>query len=133
MNDLMSGGLTAPGRTSCHSGEPPKTDAPFGWLDPRRNWRYCFRALDTTAQARATVIDINADCLQVGRERAGELGRDDAITFVRQRRGAPFPDRSFDAVPSPSDPHVPPSRRHWGNLFACSRSAATSSASILHR
>ena len=47
----------------------------------------------------ATVADINADMLSVGRERARERGLDDAVTFVdANAEGLPFPDRSFDAV-----------------------------------
>ncbi|HVD75908.1 MAG TPA: class I SAM-dependent methyltransferase, partial [Xanthobacteraceae bacterium] len=59
-----------------------------------------FRAIEAGgADLRATVVDINADMLDVGRARAGERGLDDAITFVEGNAEAlPFPDRSYDAV-----------------------------------
>jgi len=48
---------------------------------------------------QATVVDINADMLAVGRARAAERRIGDAITFVEANAEAlPFPDRSFDAV-----------------------------------
>jgi demethylmenaquinone methyltransferase/2-methoxy-6-polyprenyl-1,4-benzoquinol methylase len=48
---------------------------------------------------RATVVDINADMLAVGRARAAERGLDDAIAFVEGNAEAlPFPDRGYDAV-----------------------------------
>jgi demethylmenaquinone methyltransferase/2-methoxy-6-polyprenyl-1,4-benzoquinol methylase len=51
------------------------------------------------AGARATVVDINAAMLEVGRTRAVERGLDAAVTFVDGNAEAlPFPDTSFDAV-----------------------------------
>jgi demethylmenaquinone methyltransferase/2-methoxy-6-polyprenyl-1,4-benzoquinol methylase len=48
---------------------------------------------------RATVADINAEMLGVGRERAQRQGLDDAVTFVdANAESLPFPDKSFDAV-----------------------------------
>src|SRR5207237_6099343 len=48
---------------------------------------------------RATVADINAEMLAVGRERARVSGRDDAVTFVdANAESLPFPDKNFDAV-----------------------------------
>jgi demethylmenaquinone methyltransferase/2-methoxy-6-polyprenyl-1,4-benzoquinol methylase len=48
---------------------------------------------------RATVADINAGMLGVGRERAFERGLDDVVTFVdANAESLPFADRSFDAV-----------------------------------
>jgi demethylmenaquinone methyltransferase/2-methoxy-6-polyprenyl-1,4-benzoquinol methylase len=48
---------------------------------------------------RATVADINAEMLGVGRERAFAQGLDDAVTFVdANAESLPFPDKSFDAV-----------------------------------
>jgi demethylmenaquinone methyltransferase/2-methoxy-6-polyprenyl-1,4-benzoquinol methylase len=59
-----------------------------------------FRVLEAgSADTRATVVDINADMLEVGRARAAERGLDDTIAFVEGNAEAlPFPDRSYDAV-----------------------------------
>jgi demethylmenaquinone methyltransferase/2-methoxy-6-polyprenyl-1,4-benzoquinol methylase len=47
---------------------------------------------------RATVVDINAEMLSVGRERAIERGLDDAVAFVEgNAEDLPIPDRSQDA------------------------------------
>jgi demethylmenaquinone methyltransferase/2-methoxy-6-polyprenyl-1,4-benzoquinol methylase len=51
------------------------------------------------ACTRATVLDINADMLAVGRARAAERGVDDAVAFVEgNAETLPFPARSYDAV-----------------------------------
>ena len=48
---------------------------------------------------RATVLDINADMLEVGRDARARSGLDDVVTFVDGNAEAlPFPDRAFDAV-----------------------------------
>ncbi len=55
--------------------------------------------LEAGGGTRATVVDINADMLAVGRARAAGRGLDDAITFVEGNAEAlPLPDRSYDAV-----------------------------------
>jgi demethylmenaquinone methyltransferase / 2-methoxy-6-polyprenyl-1,4-benzoquinol methylase len=47
---------------------------------------------------RATVVDVNADMLQVGRARAAERGLAGAVAFVQGNAEIlEFPDRSFDA------------------------------------
>ena len=51
------------------------------------------------AGTRATVADINAEMLGVGRERAYAQALDDVVRFVDANAEAlPFPDQSFDAV-----------------------------------
>ena len=57
-----------------------------------------FRVAGTAGPGtRATVADINAEMLAVGRQRAAKAGRD--IAFIEANAEAlPFPDRSFDAV-----------------------------------
>src|SRR5205085_10162305 len=48
---------------------------------------------------RATVGDVNADMLAVGRARAAERGLDDAIAFIEGNAEAlPLADHSYDAV-----------------------------------
>jgi demethylmenaquinone methyltransferase/2-methoxy-6-polyprenyl-1,4-benzoquinol methylase len=57
-----------------------------------------FRILDEAGpQARVTVLDINGDMLEVGRERAGDRYRD-RIDFVEANaESLPFEDRSFES------------------------------------
>src|SRR5215469_1490142 len=113
MNDLMSGGLhrawkdtlvTAvnPPRARPAPAQQPQASArPFALLDlAGGTGDIAFRVLEAAASGtRATVVDINADMLAVGRARAAERGLDDAITFVEGNAEAlPFADRSYDAV-----------------------------------
>jgi demethylmenaquinone methyltransferase/2-methoxy-6-polyprenyl-1,4-benzoquinol methylase len=113
MNDLMSGGLHRAWKGVLVTAlNPPKARAspdspamrgaqPFALLDlAGGTGDVAFRAIEAGgADLRATVVDINADMLDVGRARAGERGLDDAITFVEgNAETLPFPDRSYDAV-----------------------------------
>ena len=122
MNDLMSGGLhrawkdalvTAinpppkgrPGRLDQTKGRPgrldEKPDREFALLDVAGGTGdVSFRTIRAGgAGTRATVADINAEMLAVGRERAMERGLDDVVTFVdANAESLPFPDKSFDAV-----------------------------------
>ena len=112
MNDLMSGGLhrawkdalvTAvnPPRARPAPAQGAKASArPFALLDlAGGTGDIAFRVLEAGGGTRATVVDINADMLAVGRARAAGRGLDDAITFVEGNAEAlPLPDRSYDAV-----------------------------------
>ena len=102
MNDLMSGGLHRAWKDALVTTvNPPKGPQPFALLDlAGGTGDIAFRTIAAGgAGTRATVIDINADMLAVGRERAAERGLDDAIDFVEANAEAlPFPDRSTDAV-----------------------------------
>jgi demethylmenaquinone methyltransferase/2-methoxy-6-polyprenyl-1,4-benzoquinol methylase len=112
MNDLMSGGLHRAWKDILVTAvNPPpkgrpgrldeKTERPFALLDlAGGTGDIALRVVEAGGPAtRATVVDINADMLQVGRERADELGLDAEIAFVEGNAEAlPFPDRSFDAV-----------------------------------
>ena len=113
MNDLMSGGLhrawkgvlvtalNPPKARASRDGPAMRGAQPFALLDlAGGTGDVAFRAIEAGgADLRATVVDINADMLDVGRARAGERGLDDAITFVEGNAEAlPFPDRSYDAV-----------------------------------
>jgi demethylmenaquinone methyltransferase/2-methoxy-6-polyprenyl-1,4-benzoquinol methylase len=112
MNDLMSGGLhrawkdalvTAvnPPRARPAPAQEAKASArPFALLDlAGGTGDIAFRVLEAGGGTRATVVDINAEMLAVGRARAAGRGLDDAITFVEGNAEAlPLPDRSYDAV-----------------------------------
>jgi demethylmenaquinone methyltransferase / 2-methoxy-6-polyprenyl-1,4-benzoquinol methylase len=112
MNDLMSGGLhrawkdalvTAvnPPRARPAPAQEAKARArPFALLDlAGGTGDIAFRVLEAGGGTRATVVDINADMLAVGRSRAAERGLDDIVTFAEANAEAlPFADRAFDAV-----------------------------------
>jgi demethylmenaquinone methyltransferase/2-methoxy-6-polyprenyl-1,4-benzoquinol methylase len=102
MNDLMSGGLHRAWKDALVTMvNPPKTERPFALLDiAGGTGDVAFRVIAAGgAGTRATVCDINADMLEVGRARAIERGLDDVISFAEGNAEAlPFADRSFDAV-----------------------------------
>jgi demethylmenaquinone methyltransferase / 2-methoxy-6-polyprenyl-1,4-benzoquinol methylase len=101
MNDLMSAGLHRLWKNVMIDVlNPPKNDAPFALLDVAGGTGdITFRAAKVSgAGFRATVCDINADMLKVGRERAAKQHLDDRVAFVDGNAEAlAFPDRSFDA------------------------------------
>jgi demethylmenaquinone methyltransferase/2-methoxy-6-polyprenyl-1,4-benzoquinol methylase len=102
MNDLMSGGLHRAWKDALVSKlRPPKGDRPWKLLDVAGGTGdISFRALQAAGPgAHATVSDINADMLAVGRERAEERFSAGQVEFVEANAEAlPFPDRHFDAV-----------------------------------
>jgi demethylmenaquinone methyltransferase/2-methoxy-6-polyprenyl-1,4-benzoquinol methylase len=102
MNDLMSGGLHRAWKDALVTAiNPPKSDREFALLDVAGGTGdVSFRTVRAGgAGTRATVADINADMLGVGRERANAQALDDVVTFVDANAEAlPFADRSFDAV-----------------------------------
>jgi demethylmenaquinone methyltransferase / 2-methoxy-6-polyprenyl-1,4-benzoquinol methylase len=101
MNDLMSGGLHRAWKDALVTAvNPPRNERPFNLLDVAGGTGdIAFRVIAAGgAGTRATVCDINAEMLAVGRERAMERGLDEAVTFVEGNAEAlPFPDRSQDA------------------------------------
>ena len=102
MNDLMSGGLHRAWKDALVTAiNPPKTDRDFALLDVAGGTGdVSFRTIRAGgAGTQATVADISAEMLAVGRERAAERGLDHAVTFVdANAESLPFPDRNFDAV-----------------------------------
>jgi demethylmenaquinone methyltransferase/2-methoxy-6-polyprenyl-1,4-benzoquinol methylase len=102
MNDLMSGGLHRAWKDALVTAiNPPKSDRPFGLLDVAGGTGdISFRTIAAGGPGtRATVADINAEMLAVGRERAFAQALDDVVTFVdANAESLPFPDKSFDAV-----------------------------------
>jgi demethylmenaquinone methyltransferase/2-methoxy-6-polyprenyl-1,4-benzoquinol methylase len=101
MNDLMSGGLHRVWKDlMVNTLNPPKSDAPFALLDVAGGTGdIAFRAAKAAgAGFHATVCDINAEMLKVGRERAIALELDGRVSFVEgNAERLAFPDRSFDA------------------------------------
>jgi demethylmenaquinone methyltransferase / 2-methoxy-6-polyprenyl-1,4-benzoquinol methylase len=100
MNDLMSGGLHRAWKDALVTAvNPPKSKGQFALLDVAGGTGdIAFRVLAAGGTGtHATVVDINADMLQVGRARAAERGLD--VAFVEGNAEAlPFPDARFDAV-----------------------------------
>jgi demethylmenaquinone methyltransferase/2-methoxy-6-polyprenyl-1,4-benzoquinol methylase len=100
MNDLMSGGLHRAWKNALVAAVNPPKARPFRLLDlAGGTGDVAFRVLAAGGAAtHATVVDINADMLAGGRERAAARGLT-AVTFVEGNAEAlPFPDRAFDAV-----------------------------------
>ena len=102
MNDLMSAGLHRVWKElMINALNPPRSDAPFALLDVAGGTGdIAFRAARAAgAGFHAIVCDINADMLEVGRERAMAQHLDDRVWFVEGNAEAlAFPDRRFDAV-----------------------------------
>jgi demethylmenaquinone methyltransferase/2-methoxy-6-polyprenyl-1,4-benzoquinol methylase len=101
MNDLMSLGLHRVWKDTLANAVNPPKNLPFALLDiAGGTGDVAFRVIGKGGeQTRATVCDINADMLEVGRERAAARGLGDAIGFTEANAEAlPFADKSFDAV-----------------------------------
>ena len=101
MNDLMSFGLHRAWKDALVTAVNPPKGRPFALLDVAGGTGDV--ALRTIAaggeRVHATVCDINADMLAVGRERAAASGLGAAVTFIEANAEAlPFADRSFDAA-----------------------------------
>jgi demethylmenaquinone methyltransferase/2-methoxy-6-polyprenyl-1,4-benzoquinol methylase len=102
MNDLMSAGLHRAWKDALVTAiNPPRSEQAFALLDVAGGTGdISFRTIAAGgAGTRATVADINADMLGVGRERALAQGLDVVVSFVdANAESLPFPARSFDAV-----------------------------------
>ena len=85
MNDLMSAGLHRAWKDALVTAiNPPKSEKDFALLDVAGGTGdISFRTIAAGGPGtRATVADINADMLGVGRERAYAQALDDVVTFV---------------------------------------------------
>jgi len=102
MNDLMSGGLHRAWKDALVSAvNPPKSERSFAVLDlAGGTGDIAFRILQASgAGTRVTVCDINADMLEVGRDRAFEHALDGIITFEQgNAEDLSYADRTFDCV-----------------------------------
>ncbi|MCC5977880.1 MAG: bifunctional demethylmenaquinone methyltransferase/2-methoxy-6-polyprenyl-1,4-benzoquinol methylase UbiE [Salinarimonas sp.] len=98
MNDLMSAGLHRPWKDAMATALSPSRTRPFKHLDVAGGTGdVAFRILDRGGpQTHVTVLDINGDMLDVGRERvpARHAGQ---VDFVEANaEDLPFDDKSFD-------------------------------------
>lgn len=102
MNDLMSGGLHRAWKDALVTAvNPPKSGRDFQVLDlAGGTGDVAFRIIEAGgAGTRVTVCDINADMLEVGRERAAERGLDGVVAFEQgNAEELAYPDRNFDCV-----------------------------------
>jgi demethylmenaquinone methyltransferase/2-methoxy-6-polyprenyl-1,4-benzoquinol methylase len=101
MNDLMSFGLHRGWKDALVNAVNPPKERPFALLDlAGGTGDIAFRVVKAGgAGTQATVCDINADMLAVGRERAQALGVGDRVGFTEANaEELPFAERSFDAV-----------------------------------
>jgi demethylmenaquinone methyltransferase/2-methoxy-6-polyprenyl-1,4-benzoquinol methylase len=101
MNDLMSFGLHRAWKDALVTAADPPKSLPFALLDiAGGTGDVAFRVVERGGpQTRATVGDINADMLEIGRERAAARNLDAVINFTEANAEAlPFADKSFDAV-----------------------------------
>ncbi|HET9175050.1 MAG TPA: bifunctional demethylmenaquinone methyltransferase/2-methoxy-6-polyprenyl-1,4-benzoquinol methylase UbiE [Pseudolabrys sp.] len=102
MNDLMSGGLHRAWKDVLVSAvNPPKSDRNLAVLDlAGGTGDIAFRILRAGgAGTRVTVCDINADMLDVGRDRASERNFAGSVTFDQgNAEDLAYADRSFDCV-----------------------------------
>jgi len=102
MNDLMSGGLHRAWKDTLVSAlNPPNTDRRFLLADiAGGTGDIACRVVEAGGDGtRATVVDVNAAMLEVGRERATGRGLGDAVSFVEgNAESLPLKDRSQDAV-----------------------------------
>ncbi len=100
MNDLMSGGLHRAWKSALLTAINPAKDRPFHHLDVAGGTGdVAFSVLEAGGpQTDVTVLDINADMLRVGRERADKrFPEDDRIRFVQgNAEELGLPDNHFD-------------------------------------
>ena len=100
MNDLMSGGLHRLWKDQLVAKVNAGARSGFRHLDVAGGTGdVAFRiAAQARADAKIVVLDINAEMLEVGRDRAQKRGLEDKLEFVQANaEGLPFPDADFDA------------------------------------
>jgi demethylmenaquinone methyltransferase / 2-methoxy-6-polyprenyl-1,4-benzoquinol methylase len=100
MNDLMTAGLHRAWKDALVTAvDPPKGARPFALLDiAGGTGDIAIRVVEAAGPAtRATVLDMNAEMIALGRTRARERGV--AVAFVEGNAEAlPFPDKTYDAA-----------------------------------
>ena len=101
MNDLMSLGLHRAWKDALVVAANPPKNRDFALLDiAGGTGDVAARVIAAGGErTKATVCDISADMLAVGRERAAARGLGEILTFIEGNAEAlPFADRSFDAA-----------------------------------
>jgi demethylmenaquinone methyltransferase/2-methoxy-6-polyprenyl-1,4-benzoquinol methylase len=102
MNDLMSGGLHRAWKAALVTAvNPPKSERRFAVLDlAGGTGDVAFRVARSGGPGtRITVCDINANMLEVGRERAATHALDGLVSFEQgNAEELAYPDYSFDCV-----------------------------------
>ncbi|MBV1703800.1 MAG: bifunctional demethylmenaquinone methyltransferase/2-methoxy-6-polyprenyl-1,4-benzoquinol methylase UbiE [Hyphomicrobiales bacterium] len=100
MNDLMSGGLHRAWKDVLAARAAGPRRAARRHLDlAGGTGDVAFRIAEAAPGTHVTVLDINADMLAVGRERAGKRGLADRVTFVEgNAEDLPFEAASFDGA-----------------------------------
>jgi ubiquinone/menaquinone biosynthesis methyltransferases len=98
MNDLMSAGMHRLWKDSFVNGLKISRNRPFRHLDVAGGTGdVAFRILDAGGpQTRVTVLDINGDMLEVGRERAADRYGDRVDFIEANAEELPLPDSSYD-------------------------------------
>jgi len=100
MNDLMSAGMHRVWKDLFTAQIRPPRNAPYHHLDVAGGTGdIAFRIAQAgSPRTEVTVLDINGDMLEVGRERAQKRGLAERLTFVEANaEDLPFPDRTFDS------------------------------------
>ena len=101
MNDLMSGGVHRAWKSAMVTAvNKPKGERPFAVLDVAGGTGdIAFKIAKAGGPGtQVTVCDINADMLEVGRERAAELGLSNVSFEEGNAEDLPYSDRSFDCA-----------------------------------
>jgi demethylmenaquinone methyltransferase/2-methoxy-6-polyprenyl-1,4-benzoquinol methylase len=102
MNDLMSGGLHRAWKAALVTAvNPPKSEREFTVLDLAGGTGDVAFSIARRGGpgTRVTVCDINANMLEVGRERAAAHGLDDVVAFDQgNAEELAYPDHRFDCV-----------------------------------
>jgi demethylmenaquinone methyltransferase / 2-methoxy-6-polyprenyl-1,4-benzoquinol methylase len=100
MNDLMSFGLHRVWKDILVAKVRPPRDRPFAHLDVAGGTGdVAFRVAEAGGKStRVVALDVNAEMLRVGRERANKRRDSERVTFVEgDAERLPLPDNSFDA------------------------------------
>ena len=100
MNDLMSGGMHRLWKNELITKLSPRPTGPLNHLDVAGGTGdITFRLLGKAGpKAKATILDISHDMLEVGKQRAQDNGRADQIEFVEgNAESLPFVDKQFDS------------------------------------